>query len=110
MYTSRISLQTGHAQDEFTDHLYDPLKKTFLEDTTAKKNMLTEVAMMSKVSKQYAHIQNPQIVTHLIIQAENTFIPEYARLRKCEDLSNLPTNTNFCIVNAEMRNLDPISS
>ena len=40
MYNSRISVGSGHAYDPFTDQLYDPLRKTFQEDTTAKKPIL----------------------------------------------------------------------
>ena len=52
MYNSRVSVGTGHAHDHFTDHLYDPLRKTFLEDTTAKKPIMHEAAMVSKVSSK----------------------------------------------------------
>ena len=52
MYNSRVSVGSGHAHDRFTDQLYEPLRKTFLEDTTAKKPILYEAAKVSKVSKQ----------------------------------------------------------
>lgn len=40
MFQSRISVIGGHVKDGKSDHLYDPLRKTFLEDTTAKKTYL----------------------------------------------------------------------
>ena len=50
MYTSRVSVGSGHAQDQFTDHLYDPLRKTFHEDTSRKRNVLDEAARISKIT------------------------------------------------------------
>ncbi len=47
---SRISVITGHAKDTKTDHLYEPLRKTFLEDTTAKKTALESATKVSHVS------------------------------------------------------------
>jgi hypothetical protein len=40
MNLSRMSVIEGHHRDVNTDSLYDPLRKTLLVDTTAKKSLL----------------------------------------------------------------------
>lgn len=50
MYESKISVIGGHNKDYNTDHLYDPLRKTFLEDTTAKKTYLEDKSRYSRLS------------------------------------------------------------
>lgn len=50
MFQSRISVIQGRAKDNETDHLYEPLRKTFLEDTTAKKSALESASKVSHIS------------------------------------------------------------
>ena len=50
MYHSRISVLDGHNKDRKTDELYEPLRKTFLLDTTAKKTYLEDVSRVSHLS------------------------------------------------------------
>lgn len=50
MFESKISVIGGHNKDGNTDHLYDPLRKTFLEDTTAKKTFLDNQSRYSHLS------------------------------------------------------------
>lgn len=58
MYQSRIvSVIEGHNRDEKTDHLYDPLRKTFMEDTTAKKSYLDDVSRVSHLT-HFSRIHN----------------------------------------------------
>ena len=45
-----------------------------------------------------------------MIQALTTLIPENAKLKRCYDLSKIPKNKKYCIVNVIERQLDPISS
>lgn len=40
MFQSRISVIEGRNKDTRSDQLYEPLRKTFLLDTTAKKSIL----------------------------------------------------------------------
>lgn len=57
MIQSRISVITGRAKDTQTDHLYEPLRKTFLADTTAKKSALDSATKVSHVSNT-SHARN----------------------------------------------------
>ena len=57
MFESKISVLGGHNKDYVTDHLYDPLRKTFLEDTTAKKTYLENQSRFSHIS-HIARIHN----------------------------------------------------
>lgn len=50
MFQSRISVIEGHNRDNQTDSLYDPLRKTFLLDTTAKKSYLDDVSKVSHIA------------------------------------------------------------
>jgi hypothetical protein len=52
MFQSRISVIEGHNRDNRTDELYEPLRKTFLLDTTAKKSYLDDVSRVSHLSHQ----------------------------------------------------------
>ena len=87
MYNSRVSVGSGHAQDHFTDHLYDPLRKTFLEDTTAKKPIMYEAARVSKVSSRLSPRNisyNYEIVQHFVTldgQHNDSLICETSKVR-----------------------------
>lgn len=50
MFQSRISVIQGHNKDNNTDDLYEPLRKTFLVDTTAKKTFLDDASRISHLS------------------------------------------------------------
>ena len=73
MYTSRISVSSGHAHDQFTDHLYDPLRKTFQQDTTTKRSIMSEAAQISQISRQASPrniFQNRQLVKDIPMHLE----------------------------------------
>lgn len=66
MFQSRISVIEGHNRDNQTDSLYDPLRKTFLLDTTAKKSYLDDVSKVSRIShsaKIHTIQENHDLVT-----------------------------------------------
>lgn len=51
MLQSRVSVIEGHHRDTKIDQLYEPLRKTFLLDTTAKKSVLDDASRVSNVSQ-----------------------------------------------------------
>lgn len=50
MFHSRISVIGGHNKNDHTDHLYDPLRKTFLLDTTARKTYIEDASRVSHIT------------------------------------------------------------
>ena len=70
MYHSRISVLAGHNKDTKTDELYEPLRKTFLLDTTAKKTYLEDVSRVSHVShlsRIHNFAENHELVLKIFI-------------------------------------------
>ena len=68
MQHSRISVLEGHNKDSKTDELYEPLRKTFLLDTTAKKTYLEDVSRVSHVShftRIHNSVENHELVLSL---------------------------------------------
>lgn len=68
MFQSRVAVVEGHNKDSQTDHLYEPLRKTFLVDTTAKKDLMAEASKVSQIShvvRTGTYAQNYTLVTVL---------------------------------------------
>jgi hypothetical protein len=88
MFQSRVAVVEGHNKDSNTDNLYEPLRKTFLVDTTAKKDLMAEASMVSQIShtiRPGTYAQNYMLVTMLSCRAPK---PSFPRMSHSNPLMN----------------------
>jgi hypothetical protein len=96
MFQSRVSVVKGHNKYENTDNLYEPLRKTFMLDTTAKKDMLTEASRVSHVTnvvRTGTYAQNYQLVRLLLLRVLRPSFPRMFASNPAKIRESHPTPT-----------------